>query len=172
MQNDAPRLQCFESSHSPEQQSALVSQPLPAVRQRWLSGVHSLSAPHTPPQHSAALLQLWPSDVQLAAEHPPLTQLSEQHSVGAAQGAPELEQLLVVATHPAFGSHTPEQHSLPSEQVWSAARQSPCEAPAEPFGVPMEAPLCAAKPPFALVPPLSFAPPLSLAEEAEPPHPT
>jgi hypothetical protein len=125
-----------------------------------------LSAPHTPPQHSASLLQVWPSDVQLAAEHEPSTQLSEQHSVADAQGAPEVEQLAVVATQPAFGSHTPEQQSLPFEQVWSAARQSLLETPPEPLGPPKEAPLCAAEPP------LAPAPPPSLVEEAEPPHPT
>jgi phage I-like protein len=112
IQNDEPSLQCFVSSHRPEQHSVLPAQVLPAVLQESLSGVHVLSAPQTPPQHSALLVQALLSETHVVAEQAPATQLSEQHSVAVLHAFPAAEQVLA-ATQPAFASQTPEQQSLP-----------------------------------------------------------
>src|SRR4051812_3628560 len=74
-QNEEPSLQCFVSSHRPEQQSPLSPHSLPAVLQRSFSAVQVPSAPHWPPQHSASARHALPSEVHAASEQAPSTQL-------------------------------------------------------------------------------------------------
>jgi hypothetical protein len=127
MQYDDPAWQCLPESHSPEQQSALESQSLPAVLQLSLSATQVLSAPQSPLQQASLLVQALPSDTHWSEAHLPPLQLSEQQSVPTAQESPELAQLVVLETQPVFGSQSPEQHSVPPTQASPTAWHAPVE---------------------------------------------
>jgi hypothetical protein len=164
-------LQCLSASQSPEQQSPLPKQSLPAVLHLSFNAVQVLSGPQTPPQHSAPLVQALPSEVHVAVEQAPATQLTEQHSVAALHALPEGEQVLDADTQPVFASQTPEQHCAPPVQGSAIARQAaalPATAlPAVPLALaPSDRPALPASA-WAPVPP----PPEEPFDELEPPHP-
>jgi len=113
MQNDELSLQCFVSSHSPEQQSPLSEHSLPPVLQRSLSAMQVPSEPQFPLQQASLLVQAWPSEVHCSLEQVPAMQLSEQQSALDAQDPPASAHTDTLETQPALASHAPEQHWVP-----------------------------------------------------------
>src|SRR5260370_2290035 len=111
MQND-DALEHRPATHSFEQQSEFCPQALPDVLQEVLSALHAPLA-QVPPQHSALVVQFWPSDVHAPGEHLPLTHETEQHSTEVVHGAPVASQLTGAPPRQllVFGSHSPEQQS-------------------------------------------------------------
>jgi hypothetical protein len=124
MQNEEPSLQT-PASHSCEQQSALAAQGLPAVRQLapGFRGWHMPPA-QLPPQHEGESVHACPSAMQLPALQRLPEQMSEQHSVEAAQPPPVAVHTLIEAAQVRVaGSQRVEQQSAPFAHGWLNARQ-------------------------------------------------
>jgi hypothetical protein len=100
------------ATHSFEQQSEFWPHALPDVLQDVLRALHVPPA-QVPPQHSALVVQFWPSDVHAPGEHVPLTHETEQHWTEVVHGEPVASQLTGAPPRQLllFGSHSPEQHS-------------------------------------------------------------
>jgi len=144
MQKETP------SAHLPctqvfEQHWSAVSavQELPEVSQLGLSATQAPFV-HLPPQHWLSEPHCAPSEIHAAAAHFLFSQRKLQQSVAAAQASFVAAQVVKTdAQLLLFGSHTPEQQSLPPTQVSLKALQ------------PLLAPVA---PPLSLLPPLTAPP--------------
>lgn len=173
------------SAHLPctqvfEQHWAAVAsvQELPDVAQLGLRAAHAPLL-HLPPQHSLSALHLAPSETHAAAAHCLFSQRRLQQSVAAAHASLLAAQLVNTdAQALVFGSHTPEQQSLPPRQASLKALQL-LPAPVEPAAALRPALLVLPSPPLpvaavppalspasALLPPSPVSPPSWLAEFA------
>jgi hypothetical protein len=149
------------SLHSFEQHCSLLSQALPLVRQVALSATHWPSA-QVPLQHSASLAHVPSSETQLEAEHSPLKQLSEQHSVEVVQASPACEHWAIEELQVFVAlSQMPEQQSLPA---WHSSPNATQRAGSV-------APSTATPPSRAIVPPPPPPPPPPSAARASAPPP-
>jgi hypothetical protein len=109
MQNDDASAQVFPLQ-SLEQHWPLSVHALPAVLQVVLRAAH-MPPTQSPLQQELALVQAWPSDVQVPAPHLPLLQLSEQQSVLFMHAPSAATHLPRVEPQTWFvGSQLPEQH--------------------------------------------------------------